>query len=639
MQSGEPAPLWPGALLRSLCFAAAMVAAPVSGTGRDAISEAAATGCDPSAKVATSLATPSSDGAAATGSEPCGPAQAGGGIMVATVDQGPDRIGRTASGQFASADGKLTATPTYQSMGLYLNAAPAPVDSGGARVTFRPEGSARWRNGFDLWYDPRNAEYRGSLVQLRPGTRYEIAVSLDDGTTYTLAARTWPDTKPVAKIVPLPALSTSTLTITEGGSPSGYIVYEPADGESAVIDVEKNSDFNIVVRASYVIVRGLTLKGARDSAILLGSTTEANAERVTDVVIEDNDISDWGSLAKPGCPYGKNLQSAVFSRASNLARITIQRNRLHNPTHGANNWLETNCSGESKHPEGPQAITLANSLGNHVIRNNEIYSREGHYFNDGMGETNNFSDRGFPTADTDIYGNFIRHCWDDGIESEGGNANVRIWGNYIDETYVKIAIAPVRFGPIYIFRNVGNVGKISPDQGRAAFFKLRNGGSEFVGGGQINIFNNTSLLPNKNFAVRSFLTEFDYEHRILNVNVVNNLAQVIPGRAAIKESYAERSVFSNNFTNSTFQFRKSRDAPGGTRKKFVFNSRPIIDLSSLMGDFALAPGSPGHDQGKVIPNFADRYTGSAPDVGAHEFGTGPMEFGVNADLSSSGGGD
>jgi hypothetical protein len=49
-----------------------------------------------------------------------------------------------------------------------------------------------------------------------------------------------------------------------------------------------------------------------------------------------------------------------------------------------------------------------------------------------------------------------------------------------------------------------------------------------------------------------------------------------------------------------------------------------------LGNFQLAPGSPGYDQGVVIPNFCDVFTGSAPDIGAHEAGTAPMTFGVKA---------
>ena len=46
--------------------------------------------------------------------------------------------------------------------------------------------------------------------------------------------------------------------------------------------------------------------------------------------------------------------------------------------------------------------------------------------------------------------------------------------------------------------------------------------------------------------------------------------------------------------------------------------------------YQLAPNSPGFDQGLVIPNFSDGFTGSAPDMGAHEAGTPAMKFGVDA---------
>ncbi|MFT3766284.1 MAG: hypothetical protein QM820_12355 [Minicystis sp.] len=92
-----------------------------------------------------------------------------------------------------------------------------------------------------------------------------------------------------------------------------------------------------------------------------------------------------------------------------------------------------------------------------------------------MGEWANFSDGGFPNRDSDIHGNLIRNCWDDGIESEGANRNVRIWGNYIDQTYVKIAIAVVHRGPLYIWRNVAASSRTSPDHEYGqGFIKTRN---------------------------------------------------------------------------------------------------------------------------------------------------------------------
>ena len=46
---------------------------------------------------------------------------------------------------------------------------------------------------------------------------------------------------------------------------------------------------------------------------------------------------------------------------------------------------------------------------------------------DGIGGSSNYSFKGSPNRDSDIYGNLISNCWDDAIESEGANMNVRIW--------------------------------------------------------------------------------------------------------------------------------------------------------------------------------------------------------------------
>ena len=55
-------------------------------------------------------------------------------------------------------------------------------ESNAARVEFREEGGAdAWRQGLDLWFDARNGEYRGSLVELEPGTAYEVKLTLSAG--------------------------------------------------------------------------------------------------------------------------------------------------------------------------------------------------------------------------------------------------------------------------------------------------------------------------------------------------------------------------------------------------------------------------------------------------------------------------
>src|SRR5665213_3279527 len=192
---------------------------------------------------------------------------------------------------------------------------------------------------------------------------------------------------------------------------------------------------------------------------------------------------------EPGT-WRTDMDSGIRSICKNeeLTRVTIQRNKIHDPRYSANSWTDG-------HPAGPQGITFSYCGGNHVIRWNEI-SGGAQHFNDGMGGEDNFSTAGFPNKDSDIYGNKISRTWDDGIEAEGGNANVRIWGNYMDNTSTGVATTITSVGPVYIFRNVFNrnqfFDKRAHDQDeRQPFFK--SGSSSDFANGRRYLFHNTML--------------------------------------------------------------------------------------------------------------------------------------------------
>jgi hypothetical protein len=55
-----------------------------------------------------------------------------------------------------------------------------------------------------------------------------------------------------------------------------------------------------------------------------------------------------------------------------------------------------------------------------------------------------------------------------------------------------------------------------------------------------------------------------------------------------------------------------------------------FDPATRIGRFQLTPDSPGAAAGQPIPNFSDGYTGNAPDIGAHQRGALPMQYGVRA---------
>jgi hypothetical protein len=518
-----------------------------------------------------------------------------------------------------------------------------PLDAEGVkcRVEFRAKGTSRWNEGLPLWYDKRNSEFRGSLVHLQSGTLYEIRLSLNNGVSRTFEEMTWSDRLPVSKTTELPELSHTTLRITESGRPDGYVLYTPAPGMTATIDVRKEEDFNVIVDAKYVIVRGLHLKGARHSGILLGPDFEKNSSDVSDVVIENNDVSDWGT-DEPKCAgknvvHGINLQAAIYSHSTKLKKITIQRNKLHHPSTKANSWYEENCLG-ARHPRGPQAISIRKSLGRLVIRFNEIYSDTQHYFNDGMGDVENFSDAGFPNRDSDIYGNFIANSWDDGIEAEGADQNVRIWGNYLDRVMIPLGLAPVYRGPVYIWRNISHISQSGPTRRYGqSFIKSRNmriiGDTNF-GGGAVYIFNNTSLSPNNGSSTTHFLKEHNASNRLINYRTLNNIMNVSNklSHYSIKDDFGSENIFDFDLLvgRTSFSNIPRRQEVHGVRGSATYTTGGGLDEVTKTGKFSLAPGSPGYDQGTIIPNFMDIFTGLAPDMGAHEAGTPPMEFGVDA---------
>lgn len=115
------------------------------------------------------------------------------------------------------------AIPTFESIGLYWQP-PSDPGAAGCPVRYRRSGSPAWREGLALWYDARNGECRGSLVHLAPGTRYEVELGMPGGPAAQLTATTWPESFPIARTVQVQSGS-GTLSIAEGGTPGGYVLY------------------------------------------------------------------------------------------------------------------------------------------------------------------------------------------------------------------------------------------------------------------------------------------------------------------------------------------------------------------------------------------------------------------------------
>ena len=512
------------------------------------------------------------------------------------------------------------AVPTFESLGLYHNRATPYKEA--ARVYYRSAGD--WREGHPLVYDSREKQYRGSLVLLKPDTEYQIRLEAD-GQTTDFRCKTRSEKLPIGKTTHLQSGTTDqTVTIKEGGTADGWHVVTPAPGTKFVSDVFNLSDHNVVVEADYVILRGLQLRNAGIHGVLI-------RKGVQHVVVEDSHITGWGRIGGArvwGVIGGSD--SAVFAE-SGAGHLIVQRNLIEYPRGGANDW-------ESGHPSGPQAVTLIDSAGGNIIRYNTIRSTEDHGYNDGIGGGSNYSYKGSPNRDSDIYGNLISHVWDDAIESEGANMNVRIWSNYIHHTFVHIATAATAMGPLYIFRNVFGESRIShqdPSGGMMIKTGMNyvtiDGEKVTTGLGYRFIYHNTALQPKGGLDVFS-------SHELHNAVTRNNIFYA-RGRSYPQERGEPRNDFKNDLTGSFLGggFVASMFLPSERNEWFPAPTMNKIQWgrveftrngkTTAITDPMVQAKNPALDAGVRIPGFNDEFSGTAPDIGAFETGQPPLRFG------------
>ncbi|MFC1562766.1 hypothetical protein ACFL4Z_01800 [candidate division KSB1 bacterium] len=515
------------------------------------------------------------------------------------------------------------AVGTFECLGIYYEI--DSIDVGECKVSYKESGTDEWKEVLPLWFDKRDSEYRGSIVGLTPDTEYDIRLNCGDKEVI-FRSQTRNDLIPVGKTTFLEdGVTDETIYITESGESDSWHLITTAPGSKTVIDPENSADYNIVIDASYVIIQGLELKNAGIHGILIN-------EGIHDVVIEDCRITFWGGCGGPRSFGNTGAGSAIYAKEGTSGLI-IQRNLIEYPRGASNDW-------DTGHPNGPQAISLINSRGGNIIRYNEIVSTEDHGYNDAIGGSSNYSFEGSPNRDSDIYGNIISNVWDDAIEAEGANMNVRIWGNYTHHTFQHIATAATSKGPLYIFRNVFGLSRRSHNNPLGGNM-IKVGEREPYIGGRRYIFHNTALQPRGSFSVFS-------SHPCPNTITRNNIFDcpgILTGRRELKiPSDFDYDLFTGIHLVSGYEkngirakpsFVKSQGlewylAPTTTMIKWGRTTTEHNGKKLTVTDKVITIPNPAIDAGILILGFNDDYYGEGPDLGAFEIMNPPIKFGRHA---------
>jgi hypothetical protein len=264
-----------------------------------------------------------------------------------------------------------------------------------------------------------------------------------------------------------------------------------------------------------------------------------------------------------------------------------------------------------------------------VIRRNKIvfaYQGGNVHGTDCIGGLPNFAPHGGFFKDTDVNDNLCDGATDEGIEIDGGNANIRIWNNVIVRTNLGFSITPVYYGPVYVFRNVVRDLK---DHWVGSCVLVKDGES---GSGAVYFYHNTFDAPSGaacNGSVKGMAayggggdsTNVDFRNNIFHFwsrlyetsgkTADYDLSYVEPGSG---DKVAEFAGV-NYFAFADFQAGSGQEAHGR------WGRASYVDAAG--GDYHLAAGSAGVDAGQVLPGFNDAdspwpYTGAAPDLGAFE---------------------
>jgi hypothetical protein len=524
------------------------------------------------------------------------------------------------------------AVATFECAGIYWKTS----KEGSCSIRYRKAGDGPWTEGLELVYDSRDGEYRGSVVSLKPGTQYEAELS-DDRNRAKILFQTRSDKFPVGKTTVIPeGVSDKPIVITESGTPDAYHLVTVPAGSKSVINLKNSANCGIEINADYVIVRGIEIRNASVNGILIRKNRH-------DIVIEQCHITFWGRIGGPET-YGNlsgDCDSGIYSEPG-TSNLTIQRNLIEDPRGASNDW-------ETGHPAGPQGISIFQSNGGNVIRYNDIVSTEDHGFNDGIGGGSNFSFTGNMNRDSDIYGNIIRSVWDDAIESEGANMNVRIWANYAHFYYNGVATAATSKGPVYIFRNVFGESRIGHRNSTGGSF-IKTGEREPYAGGRRFIFHNTLLQPN------GVLNAFS-GHVNPDCITRNNIFDV-PGRLATDTGKEPASDYDYDYFSGVARGNTAREehgikfsaTPSGTRfftqsynlefypastvNAIKWGTQPYVfgERNVTLTDPVVWIKNPLIDSGSIIHGFNDNFKGTAPDLGAFEVGAPPLQFGRRAYL-------
>lgn len=490
-------------------------------------------------------------------------------------------------------------------------------------IKFRPVGAAEWRAGMPLKRVPAGSSQKtdpiiswtnrlsGSVFDLRPGTEYEIALTLHD-----------PDGGDATRII-------KASTRPEAVAAKDAVI---RNGTKAEINSVKPGEVLLLADGDYGEVR-FNRDGEPGKPVIYRSTSGKAVFR--EAGLTDRKWVYLEGITVNGPVRLNNTEHCVVRRCKITAQYGIKAYKPgmtnacieDNVITGIRQW-DPAIMGAGGDNEG-EGIEFTGS-GN-VIRHNRVSG-----FRDCI---SHMEDGGAVVqACNDILNNDISAGLDDGIEADFAHHNCRIMRNRLTNCFVGISSQPGLGGPNYFIRNV--------------MFNITYGAFKLhrYSVGDV-ILHNTVVKAGDGFGN---YTGEPFDHALIQNNLFiggkvtkgSQYGGYSPGRgrAADVQNFGGHCVIDfNAYATHGLAFE-------GKLRSWTFSKLPGIEFEPhgvqvTLGvlahpsfpedpakfyeppDLRLKPQSAAADIARPFPNVNDAFTGSAADMGAHEAGMNAPVYG------------
>jgi hypothetical protein len=266
------------------------------------------------------------------------------------------------------------------------------------------------------------------------------------------------------------------------------------------------------------------------------------------------------------------------------------------------------------------AVVFTDEIGRgNVVRRNLIHGT----FN-GVGPCGGSAPAAGVTNETDLYENILYQHTDDAFEPEGYCANVRLWGNAIEDVHMAFAIAPAAPGPTWIVRNIahdfGNTRSSQLDGYLASALKINSGYPEAVG--PVLLLHNTFLTTAPGTAALTLLNPGESTWIRARNNLFAAPAEAIYKVNPVTLDFDRDDVHRSTAGRLAYWMGTSCADLGALRSTSGQESTGLSVAPMLTnpagGNFTPLAGSPLVGAALALAGINDGGAGDPPDLGAVE---------------------